>query len=126
MHARLDAKLRQGVRSITTWPLKGAVEIDISIRTRSPLQRALPAFPVDRIDWDGAQKAVQVRVGASIPLLTACPLGRLVDVQVDMGSTTRSRPPCSHANFASAVLAPDPALPLMVTGLQRRQAWEAG
>lgn len=60
----LNARARQGLQDVEVWPNYGVVEIDIDIRVKSPLRDRddRPAFPDDRVEWDGDRKFLQVHM----------------------------------------------------------------
>lgn len=58
----LNARARQGNRELQRWPESGTAGIDIDIRAKTPLQRKVPVFPDDQIEWQGDHKQLQVHL----------------------------------------------------------------
>lgn len=58
----LTATVVQGARQLQSWPTSGPVDINVGIELKTPLHAGSPAFPEDRIEWQGESKLLQVHM----------------------------------------------------------------
>jgi len=96
----MQARIEHGGQPVTSFPLNGIVEIQLSIQPTSPLKRGIAAFPDQNLDWNEDQKQLQVymlevgsspksaalllpRTGASSPAVFdyAIPPARAIDMR---------------------------------------------
>lgn len=58
----LTATVVQGAKQLQAWPTSGQADINVGIEPKTPLHAAIPAFPEDRIEWQGDSKLLQVHM----------------------------------------------------------------